>query len=316
MKKAILFMAVLSLSTFLFGCMNGNDVGPGDTAAKEAGLTTDVGDVPDEGDETAVSNLVLDFGKRLQLVSLLAPGDVLRESMKENYADLVSPALLEKWQNDPASAPGRLVSSPWPDRIEIKSVEKLSEDTFRVKGEIIEITSEEQSTGGAAAKRPITLEVKKIDGRWLIDAVTLGEYEGAGQIVYQNTQYGFNFTLPESWKDYSIVTGEWEGLSISDSPQKVVETGPIISIRHPEWTSENPRQDIPIMVFTLSQWASLEKEQFHIGAAPIGPSELSRNSKYVFALPARYNFAFPAGYEEVEKILSGNPLKPTEEFNK
>jgi hypothetical protein len=28
----------------------------------------------------------------------------------------------------------------------------------------------------------------------------------------------------------------------------------------------------------------------------------------VFALPARYNYAFPTRYEEVEKILSSNPL--------
>jgi len=37
---------------------------------------------------------------------------------------------------------------------------------------------------------------------------------------------------------------------------------------------------------------SLQQEKFHIGAAPINPSELGRNTKYVFALPARYNYAF------------------------
>ena len=42
----------------------------------------------------------------------------------------------------------------------------------------------------------------------------------------------------------------------------------------------------------------------------MGPKELGRNSKYVFALPARYNFAFPTGFEEVEDILAGNPLQP------
>ena len=63
------------------------------------------------------------------------------------------------------------------------------------------------------------------------------------------------------------------------------------------------------MVFTLAQWDSLQQDKFHIGAAPIGPSELGRNTRYVFALPARYNFAFPTGYEEVEKILEDNPLK-------
>jgi hypothetical protein len=62
------------------------------------------------------------------------------------------------------------------------------------------------------------------------------------------------------------------------------------------------------MIFTLEQWNSLQKDKFHIGAAPINPSELARNNKYVFALPARYNFAFPKGYEEVENILSSKPI--------
>ena len=50
------------------------------------------------------------------------------------------------------------------------------------------------------------------------------------------------------------------------------------------------------------------------GAAPINPSELGRNKRYVFALPPRYNFAFPTGYEEVEEILEGKPLEPTKDF--
>jgi len=63
------------------------------------------------------------------------------------------------------------------------------------------------------------------------------------------------------------------------------------------------------MVFTLEQWDALQQGKFHIGAAPIGPTELGRNSKYVFALPARYNFAFPKGFEVVEEIINTNPLK-------
>ena len=126
-------------------------------------------------------------------------------------------------------------------------------------------------------------------------------------VEYQNTQYGFSFTLPSGWQGYTIVTGTWEGNNVASG--KVTETGPMISIRHPQWTAQNPRQDIPILVFTIDQWNSLQKETFHIGAAPIPPSELGRNSKYVFALPARYNYAFPTGYQEVEKILEGHPLK-------
>jgi hypothetical protein len=126
------------------------------------------------------------------------------------------------------------------------------------------------------------------------------------QIIYTNTQYGFNFLLPLSWEGYQIIESKWEA-----NPQEniIAEQGPIVSIRHPKWTLENPRQDIPIMVFTYAQWDSLQQERFHVSAAPIDPSELGRNTKYVFALPARYNYAFLTGWEEVEKILEHNPLK-------
>lgn len=133
---------------------------------------------------------------------------------------------------------------------------------------------------------------------------------GQNSVIYTNTQYGFEFKLPVSWKGYTIITDKWKGVPSGGSTP--VETGPIISIRNPKWTKEDPYQDIPIMIFTIAQWNDLQKDEFHIGAAPIGPSELGRNSKYVFALPARYNFAFPTGYQEVETILAGKPLTPIE----
>lgn len=132
--------------------------------------------------------------------------------------------------------------------------------------------------------------------------------------VYRNTQFGFDFSLPESWTGYRILTEKWEGRSPDGRTNgKIVEAGLTIKIRHPQWTSQNPRQDIPIMVFTLNQWDLIQQEKFHIGAAPMGPKELGRNKKYVFTLPARYNYAFPTGYEEVERFLESDPLKPFED---
>jgi hypothetical protein len=126
------------------------------------------------------------------------------------------------------------------------------------------------------------------------------------KILYENTEYGFTFELPKSWEGYKIVSDSWEGIS---ADQQIIESGQILSIRHPESTEEKPKQDIPIMIFTLNQWSILEKGEFHIGAAPVGPSILGQNNEYVFALPARYNYAFPEGYEEVENILENNPLQ-------
>ncbi|MFL0267469.1 M56 family metallopeptidase [Candidatus Clostridium radicumherbarum] len=135
--------------------------------------------------------------------------------------------------------------------------------------------------------------------------------QGIGTVSYSDKIYGFSFSLPAEWKGFSIVNSMWEGSSLTGDTSKITQTGPMISLRNPKWTSKAPMQDIPIMIFTINQWNSLQKDEFHIGAAPVNPSELGRNNKYVFALPARYNFAFLPGYEEVETILKGKPLKTT-----
>lgn len=126
-------------------------------------------------------------------------------------------------------------------------------------------------------------------------------------VEYKNSEFGFSFALPMSWKGYLVLNENWEGLII-DSPSSSKIVGPKISIRNPLWTVENPRQDIPIMIFTPDQWNLILQEKISLGAAPIGPSELGRNAKYIFALPARYNFAFPIGFEEVQAIIDSKPL--------
>lgn len=122
--------------------------------------------------------------------------------------------------------------------------------------------------------------------------------------VYTNSDYAFNVRLPESWTGYTIVEETWQGTSIDESGQPVAsESGVTLLIRHPLWVDHEKRQDIPIMVFTQAQWQDLYSEQFHIGAAPINPSMLAQNVNYVFALPARYNFANLTGFEEVQRLL-------------
>lgn len=129
---------------------------------------------------------------------------------------------------------------------------------------------------------------------------------------YGNSEFGFNVKLPASWDGFSVINSNWEGLRNGDQGDMVVEQGPLIRIVHPDATEEKPRQDIPIMVMTIEQWDHMQAGEWHIGAAPIGPSELGRNSLYVFGLPARYNYAFPEGWEEVEQILQDHSLEPFE----
>lgn len=146
-------------------------------------------------------------------------------------------------------------------------------------------------------------------GEWVKDFE--GDGVKNGTVFYKNEKYGFSFSLPNSWGGYNIIENDWEGDVVNSKGEVSLRavSGPKILIRHPLWKTENPRQDIPVMVFTLAQWNDMQTDKFHVGAAPINPSELGRNSKYVFALPARYNFAYLTGFEEVDQILESKPLK-------
>ncbi len=274
------------------------------------------GDIkPDEAERNEVTKFVQGFGGQLKMVSLLAPEDIMEDSMEEHYGDYVSDELIKKWVKDPENAPGRMLSSPWPERIDVLSVEKTDENQYVVKGTIIEVTSVELKERGSAARRPITLNVDKIVDKWVITGADIGAYEEIqkNSVVYKNDEYGFTFTLPESWKGYSIQNEIWKGEPLNDESNADEDiTGPIIYIRHPLWTEDNPRQDIPIMIFTVKQWEAKQSGEFAVGAAPVDPSKLGENSDYVFLLPARYNYAFQTGFEEVSEILKGNPLQTFE----
>jgi len=129
----------------------------------------------------------------------------------------------------------------------------------------------------------------------------------AAPIVYRNTHYGFCFLLPVDWKGYTIVADKWSG-TVLDSGQK--ESGPQLLIRNPRWTRDDPWQDIPIMIFTPSQWKLVKADNMAVSAAPIGPAELGRNKSYVFALPPRWiGFYDAKGIDEVQALMNRNPFQ-------
>jgi|GEM_PF-894021 len=129
-------------------------------------------------------------------------------------------------------------------------------------------------------------------------------------VVYQNSQYGFDFLLPADWQGYSIVNKTWSGSGTSE--QGIIATGTELLIRNPNWTAADHYEDIPVMVFTLAQWNAYDggNGTFEISAAPLPASEMGRNNRYVFAIPPRWDFDYSTGYQEADAIVSGNPLKP------
>ncbi len=118
---------------------------------------------------------------------------------------------------------------------------------------------------------------------------------------YINDQYGFSIPLPDSWRGYTVINSQWEGRDVSTG--RITERGPLITLRDPKWKETDQREDMPIMVFTLSQWALVQEENLSLGAAPIPPSVLGKNSQYVIALPARYNYDYKTNWEEVDLLV-------------
>lgn len=102
-------------------------------------------------DSTEARQLVEDFGRRLNRVSLLAPDTVRVREIRLAYEGLVTDELLDRWLDDPSSAPGRSTSSPWPERINVESVESMSGGGCQVSGATIWVTSADST------RTPITL---------------------------------------------------------------------------------------------------------------------------------------------------------------
>ncbi len=120
-----------------------------------------------------VADVVQGLGGKLQQVSLLSP--TAAEEIITQYAGYVSPDLLDQWAADPSKAPGRVTSSPWPDHIEITSMNSISADEIEVRGNIIELTSVEVNQGGVAATSPVEIVLQKNDqGKWWITGWTQG----------------------------------------------------------------------------------------------------------------------------------------------
>lgn len=116
--------------------------------------------------EQQVREVVQEFGSRMKNVSLLAP--TVKEDIRAQYEEYVSPEIMTYWQENPLNAPGRRSSSPWPDRIEIQEVTRLEDGAYDVQGVVIEITSTEEATGGAASQYQIALKLREVSGAWII----------------------------------------------------------------------------------------------------------------------------------------------------
>jgi hypothetical protein len=127
---------------------------------------------PNEADINAIYQVVGEFGARLKDVGLSDSKQNIITAVDFNLKRLITNRLYQEFVQDTSKVPGRTVSSPWPERIEIDSVQKLDGTSYTVNGKIIGMTSVEMTHGGNAGETPITLTLKRVNGTWLIDNVT------------------------------------------------------------------------------------------------------------------------------------------------
>jgi hypothetical protein len=134
------------------------------------------------------------------------------------------------------------------------------------------------------------------------------DHPSEGQVLYHNTQYNFTFYLPASWQGYSVLVQQWNGQPFLPATDKAVEMerGPIIVLRHPQWKTDDPWQDIPILVFTRRQWKADRLGRFSIDADG-SEYEIAHNAKYVFAIWSLFNWDESVkGAREAEGIVRRN----------
>ncbi len=130
-----------------------------------------------DDEKSQITTLVEDFGKKLTSVDILSPEEVIAESIQQNYSPYLTANLLSKWVFDPYQAMGRFVSSPWPDRIEIDSMERIDDNTVKLKAKVIWVVSG-NGTLDVTDRVPTVLIVRKDPStqKYLIDNAYSNKY--------------------------------------------------------------------------------------------------------------------------------------------
>lgn len=111
---------------------------------------------------SSARSTVEEFGAQMRIVSLMDPN--ASSTIATSYGTLVTTELLQRWQNDPENAPGRLTSSPYPDHIEIENISKQGSG-YIVSGAVVYMTST-----GESSRAPVVMQIIPLDRHWVIAA--------------------------------------------------------------------------------------------------------------------------------------------------
>jgi len=105
--------------------------------------------------------------------------DVVRHEMSArtvagvdaNLKRLITNRLYQEFTTYADVVPGKPMTGPYPNGIRVDSVQKVDDTSYIAKGNIILVTDTQTASSGSAGETPVTLTLKKTNGRWLIDDV-------------------------------------------------------------------------------------------------------------------------------------------------
>lgn len=121
--------------------------------------------------EARARAVAAEFVAQMQHVSTTGEAAEVQAAIDQYYAPYITPELLAEWSNDPTSAPGRATSSPWPDRLFIKSITEQGE-SFVINADVLYVTSKEAESpeDDAAGVMIVTILVVPTDDGYRIAA--------------------------------------------------------------------------------------------------------------------------------------------------
>ncbi len=121
------------------------------------------GDTPSPAAENQcppkVREVVEALGRNMKQVQLLADKSIRWKEMRAAYTTLATPSALREWIDNPAGAPGREVSSPSPERIEVTSMRMSAPGVCLVEGLVVYTASV-----GVASRRKVAVYVEANNG--------------------------------------------------------------------------------------------------------------------------------------------------------
>jgi hypothetical protein len=131
---------------------------------------------------------VVDFSAHLKDIN--ATSKDATTTIATRLAPYVAPELLSVWSDEPSLAPVSYGTLPWPQRIEIQSVEKQKDGTYWVTGFVIE-----QDKTGDYLNKKVTIVLEKQKDKWMI--TDFGGYPDAVRpIVNKNALKDPKYQIP------------------------------------------------------------------------------------------------------------------------